>query len=288
MAERRARSGLEEHTRSQSSRCRNDDLNAGPLERKSARLTLDMYSSLPREIRNRVYAYCTQGPFDNEVIVRRTNMTSHQLNLLVRKRSNPQAYHWVEDPFTSLLDGRNVETSSALEMVEAYFWTRTFKFDERQLECLGMFLTSDLFQLQMIPAHYVRNLHIQIRPLLFAMLNRVDDRRQKQQKCCNALMALARVQTSHPKVAIIIDLAPGSIDPATYMRCIEDTDNFLSGIMRIIVKLKERGLRIELVVSTEWDESHGTALRIDPTDSIETCMEELRFVCKDDQPTAHL
>ena len=44
----------------------------------------------------------------------------------------------------------------ARELLECYYWTRTFKFAHHELCLLKPFLETDGFGLGMIPAHYAR------------------------------------------------------------------------------------------------------------------------------------
>jgi hypothetical protein len=115
----------------------------------------------------------------------------------------------------------------AREMLECYYWTRTFKFSHHELCLLGPFLKTDGFGLGMIPAHYARRLQVQIQPLDFAFLL-PDTRLFEEERCCKAIEALGAIQTPRTEVVLEVDLAQGSLDDADYERFSNGAASFCS------------------------------------------------------------
>jgi hypothetical protein len=216
---------------------------------------------------------------DNEVIVRPATGSKHSIVLLIREQADSRAYQWTEDTFASLLDVEYLGRDCARELLEAYFWTRTFKFNDHRTGHLEAFLTSDLFGLQMNAADYVRDLQIQVRPLQYAMTECSEKRQHEQRKCCQTLEALATLRTTRTQVTVLIDWAQDSIEDARYMHCMDDADRFLLEVMRIVGKLKERGLRVKVALSTTWNDQYGKPLRIGSLYSVEEHMSEIRGAC---------
>lgn len=247
-----------------------------------------MYSCLPREIRNRIYAFCVQGPLDNEVIVRSVTPSRRRIALLLREKDDFQTYRWTEDPFASLLDVQSLGADCACELLEAYYWNRVFKFDSRQITCLGTFLESDLFGLRMRPAEYIRSLQLQIRPLLYATMECTTARQREQNKCCEALKMLAMMRNMRPSISLVIDLAAGSMDEARYRQCIDDSDHFLLALLNTLLELKAQSLRIDLTYTTTWNDSRGTTIPLDSISPVENWIPILKMACKIDQPSANL
>ncbi|KAF1831173.1 hypothetical protein BDW02DRAFT_64098 [Decorospora gaudefroyi] len=213
---------------------------------QASSLASNVYSRLPRELRNRIYTFCIQGPYDNEVIVRRTAYGStHRFAHLIREPCGQHAYQWVEDPITSYLDVKRLGHEVAREMLECYYWLRTFKFAHHELCLLGPFLKSDNFGLGMLPAQYARRLQVQIRPLDFTFLLG-EQRLFEEKRCCKAIETLAAIQTARTEVAIEIDLAQGSLDEADYDRFSSNAAQFMRRMARLIEELREKGMRIRV------------------------------------------
>lgn len=133
----------------------------------------------------------------------------------------------------------------ARELLECYYWTRTFKFAHHELCLLKPFLETDGFGLGIIPAHYARRLHIQIQPLDFAFLL-TDKRLFEEQRCCKTIEALSIMKTARTEVMVEIDLAQGSLSDGDYEHFSNEAAQFMLKLKSVVETLKERGLRINL------------------------------------------
>ncbi|KAF2850301.1 hypothetical protein T440DRAFT_425074, partial [Plenodomus tracheiphilus IPT5] len=240
-------------------------------------LTSKLYTTLPLELRTRIYNYCLQGPSDNEVIVRRSfnnhnpkSNPNHPFTLLIRHPSPPSSYTWSSDPtlphLLPLLTPHNHQhpTSStpspsliAAELLESYYWTRVFKFSHRDLDLLPAFLSYNWATLGVLPCVYARRLCVQIHP--FAVRMRVPEsgagrdghgavRRREQEreqgKCEDAIRSLAWIQSSRTEVVVQFELDREAADYSEYAELSTDDEEFLLRLVRELVKLKERGLRV--------------------------------------------
>ncbi|KAH6878720.1 hypothetical protein BKA58DRAFT_377881 [Alternaria rosae] len=208
----------------------------------------DIYTRLPRELRNRVYAFCVQGSYDNEVIVRRTAIgNGRRFAHLIRQACGQHSYQWIEDPTAAYMSAGSLGSEVARELLECYYWTRTFKFAHHELFLLKAFLETDGFGLGMIPAHYARRLHIQVRPLDFAFLL-PEKRLFEERRYCNIIEGLAIIKTARTEVVIEVDLAQGSLGDADYERFSNEAAQFMLKIGSVVETLRRTGLRINLAI----------------------------------------
>lgn len=235
----------------------------------SKAIAAEVYARLPLELRNRVYTYCVQGLYDNEVIIRRSVHSRKAFDFLVRESSGPHLYMWVEDPTASYISAEHMTADTAREMLEAYYSTRVFKFSHRELDLLAPFLASDVFGLGRMPVLFARRLHIQLRP--FAAAHRPPKHNAiERQKCHQAIAALAAIRSARTEVVVQFDLAQdlpdndGNFSP-------EDAE-FLLILVRGIIALKEKGLRIEIVFGGTWSEHPSARIRSRSVCSPEECM----------------
>lgn len=209
-------------------------------------VAVGLFARLPRELRNRIYAFCLQGAYDNEVIVRRAALGQpHRFAHLIRESCGQFSYQWVEDPVTACLGTRSLGYDVGREMLECYYWTRTFKFSHPELCLLGPFLQTDGFGFGMIPAHYARRLQIQIQPLYLTFLL-PEERALEEQQCCRAIETLSAIQTTRTEVAIEIDLSQGSLNDADYERFSDVAATFTAKVKKEVDNLKGAGLHITL------------------------------------------
>lgn len=144
---------------------------------------------------------------------------------------------------TACLDGETLGGDVAREMLESYYWTRTFKFAHHELCLLGPFLRTDGFGLGIIPAHYARRLQIQIRPLDFAFLLPTQ-RHLEEEQCCKAIKELAALRTTRTDILIELDVAQGSLSDADYKRFSNEAAQFTLRIRSVVDGLKKQGLHI--------------------------------------------
>jgi len=144
---------------------------------------------------------------------------------------------------TACLDGETLGGDVARELLESYYWTRTFKFAHHELCLLGPFLRTDGFGLGIIPAHYARRLQIQIRPLDLAFLLPAQ-RRLEEERCCKAIEALAAIRTTRTDILVELDQGQGSLSDADYKRFSHEAAQFTLRIQSIVATLKNQGLDI--------------------------------------------
>jgi hypothetical protein len=195
-----------------------------------------------------VYTFCVQGSYDNEVIVRRTaSGNTQRFAHLIRQACGQHSYQWIEDPTATLLSTEGLGGDVARELLECYYWTRTFKFAHHELCLLKPFLETDGFGLGMVPAHYARRLHIQIQPLDFAFLL-PDKRLIEEQRYYKTIEALAVITTARTEVMIEVDLAQGSLGDGDYERFSNEAAQFVLKIKSVVEALGEKGMRISLAV----------------------------------------
>jgi hypothetical protein len=133
----------------------------------------------------------------------------------------------------------------AREMLECYYWTRTFKFAHHELCLLRPFIETDAFGLGMIPAYYAGRLQVQIQPLVFAFLL-PDKRLFEEARCCKAIEALAAIQTARTEVIVEVDLAQGSLVDTDYELFSEGAAQLVLKVKLVIEGLKKKGLRVTL------------------------------------------
>lgn len=241
---------------------------------QSREIASAIYTRLPLEIRDRVYAFCIQeGSYDNEVIIRRSLAhKQHAFSFLVREPLGPHSYVWVEDPITATLRAKHMSTAVAREMLETYYWTRVFKFSHRELDLLAPFLRTDVFGLGRLPVIYARRLHLQIRPFAHAARRMRAHDAAEQQKCHQAIAALAAISTPRTEVIVQFDLEQDLLDRAVSDPFPPEDERFLLKLMRDLIALKDRGLRIEIAFSGSWNGHSSTRIRSRSMCSPEECM----------------
>jgi hypothetical protein len=245
-------------------------------------LASGIYTRLPRELRNRIYAFCAQGSYDNEVIIRRSPRRTHPFAFFVRECNGHHSYQWVEDPMVAFLSSRELGKDIAREMLESYYWTRTFKFAYRDLALLETFLLYDQMGVGITPASYARHLHLQIQPFPCAMLGVPETGMFEEEKCCRAIEALTVVQTVGTKVVIEIELAQGSMNDIVLERMRED--GALPQVLRTVNRVREMGLRIETIISGISDEGMGCQMRVESACSLRDYAANIRSALKQTHP----
>lgn len=235
----------------------------------------ELYTHLPLELRNRIYSFCVQGSYDNEVFVRHSTSRHAAFSLLIRQSFGPHSYQWVEDPMTSLIRAGTLGVDVAREMLEAYYWTRTFSFSHRELSLLHTFLETDTTGLGRTPAIYARRLHLHIQPFVCSEPRSPETRRLKEQECCSAIEALAAIKTTRTEVVVLFDMDRGSMDDVDYQRCSDATGQLLLRMVQATHVLREKGLRIETRFSGVWSEHQEVRTRGPSICSLESCMAEM-------------
>ncbi|KAH4410113.1 hypothetical protein HBH92_127860 [Parastagonospora nodorum] len=206
-------------------------------------LAVRLLCDLPRELRNRVYMFSVQGAYDDEVFVRRPLDANGMNVLLVRQQTSQCSYRWIEDPIHATLTNPALEPETAKEMLEAYYWTRTFKCSHRDLPFLGSFLNTDRYGLGMAPSAYIRRLQVQVQVecVPHAQSSEAQIFTRKTQLC--AIQALSEVLTARTEVDIDVvlpgDLQYGCDGSETRCHLAED----MSDIVEMVGCLRKGGVR---------------------------------------------
>jgi hypothetical protein len=217
-------------------------------------LAQEVYSHLPRELRNHVYAFCVEGSYDNEVIVRRSTNPADLFSLLIREHSSHQSYRWIEDPIVSTISARRLGLHAAREMIESYYWTRTFKFSDRDLYLLVPFLQNDQFRVGVTPASYARRLKLRIQPFVWAQLRSPEARKSEEERCIRTIEALGNILSTRTEVTIDVDIAEELKDDGRCSVSVDRAQRTLRKIVQVVDRLKDRGLRVDMMYSRTWDE----------------------------------
>jgi hypothetical protein len=226
----------------------------GDSSRTSPMKTRDLatatYLRLPRELRNRIYTFCVESSYDNQVIVRHTAYPKPGLAFLMRERYGRHAYQWIEDPIRSLISIHNLGWDVAKEMLETYYWTRTFRFSHRELPLMASFLETDHFGLGILPATYARRLYLHIQPDILARLPSCDEWRKEELKCLAAITTLGVILTARTEIYIDMEVAEVYDEPerpSTQLAV-----SFTGEAVQAVKALEGRGLRIRMRCKSNW------------------------------------
>lgn len=217
-------------------------------------LASEIYSRLPRELRNRIYSYCVQGPYDNEVIVRRSSREKDTCTFLIRHTSGQHSYQWIRDPIASIISIQNLGVEIAKEMLESYYWTRTFKFSHHESLLLVPFLLTDSFGLDMVPADYARRIHLSVQPFECPRARMSHIRETELKQCLAAVEALSRIRTPRTEVIINMDLSESFAIDIDHQRSPDDNYEILPKIEQVVDSLTKQGLRAGITYSRAWNE----------------------------------
>lgn len=237
-----------------------------------------MYSCLPWELRHHIHTFCVQGPYDNEVIVRRA--TGNMSVLLIRQSTGTHSYQWVEDPVLLQLSPDRLGPDLARELLETYYRTRTFKFVHEQLGTVSSFLKGDKFWLAMRPADHVRRVQMQIAPFRNAQLRMPNLKDEDEVRCHQALVSLGDLQHPRSNVDIRVDLAQGFVDEEEYEDLLNDAAGFLFRVVKQLNILKMHGLNVDLTFEGKWDAREGTKLCSNSVGSLDECISKMRIACQ--------
>lgn len=238
---------------------------------------MKMYSCLPWELRNHIHTFCVQGSHDNEVIIR--SSAGRESILFVRQSTGAQSYQWIEDPILSQFSPSRIGEDAAMELLDAYYKTRTFKFSHRELGLLQVFLQTDEFCLGIRPAGHIRRLHLQIQPFLYAQLQDTKSKDLEYARCCLAIQGLSAIKSSRTTVMVHIDLTQGISEDEEYKELLTDAAGFVFGIIRIIDSLKGNNLNFEVIFEGGWDERNKSQLCSKSVASLDDCISQMEIVC---------
>jgi hypothetical protein len=202
-----------------------------------------------KQLRNYVYNYCLEYPHDHDVVVRRAP-EGNDTNLFIREHIYQRQYSWIEDPISSYVSTQDLGLDTAGEMLQFYYWSRTFKFSSRALSLLIPFLETDMFGLGLIPAYYIRHLHIELHPHVWALS---DLSRIEEQICFSTIEALGDALTSFTKITLHINLVEDMEDDMESVAMSEKAKKCLQRVEQIVQHLRGRSLRIEVIYIRTWD-----------------------------------
>jgi hypothetical protein len=139
-------------------------------------------------------------------------------------------------------------------MLEAYYWTRTFKVSHRELSLLSSFLDSDKFGLGMIPALYARRLHIQIQGDAFTPGRWSDAKRTEHETNLRRLEALGSILTARTEVSIEFDLHQDQSNDGEGLHDCVESEDMLAKFQNAVERLKGGKLRITASCKRKWNE----------------------------------
>lgn len=202
---------------------------------------------LPRELRERVYMFCVRGVYDDEVIIRCPITAMDTISLLVREHAGQHSYRWIEDPIQSILDVPALAVEVARELLEAYYWTRTFKFSHREVTMVERFLTTDRYGLGMIPADYVRRLHLSVRTAL-------RGRQVEENETLRAIESFGALLTIRTEVEIHVGFGEDFRVESETSGMLEENESMWSRVSKVVEGLRSKGLRIKSSCSQAWHE----------------------------------
>lgn len=238
---------------------------------------LDVYLDLPWELRHHVHTFCVEGPYDNEIIVRRGRRD--EIRFLVRHYIGPESYGWVEDPTFAQLSPNRIGVDACREMLQAYYRIRTFKFSHDELECVRFMLEKDCLGLDMHPAEHIRHLDLQIQPFRIAQLREYGLRSKEEARYAQALRSLAVLQAPKTIVDIHIDMAEGWADDGEREEMFNDAASIVFQLVEHVNALKRGGLNIALLLEGRWDESGGLKLCGSSMACLNDCVAQLKVAC---------
>jgi hypothetical protein len=182
--------------------------------------------------------FCVRGLYDNEVIVRRPAVHSDAISLLVRERAGQHSYRWIEDPIQSILDVPALGIEVARELLEAYYWTRTFKFSHREMSLAESFLKTDRYGLGMRPADYVRHLHLSCRIGM-------RGRQVEEDETLRTIEGFGGLLTIRTEVDIDVDFGQDFRVENNVSEALAKNELTCSRVSDVVERLSGRGLRIK-------------------------------------------
>jgi hypothetical protein len=201
-----------------------------------------------------VYTFCVQGIYDNEVIIRRPAYANGPIRFLVRDRTGPYSYRWIDDPIDSIIRCSILGDLVAREMLEAYYWTRRFRSAHRELPILNKVLEEDTFGFGMTLASYVRHLHVQVRlgratyPALPELIG------SEEEDNLRTIQNLATVLTTRTELTLDLSFLGDSDDNDGSTTWSTDTEMVLIKLAPTLDMLKDRQLRFAVTHGTLWND----------------------------------
>lgn len=203
---------------------------------------------LPRELRNRVYTFCVQGSYDDEVIIRRASYSTNAIALFTRECVGPQSYRWIEDPTMAFISTCKLGEEMAREMLETYYWIRTFKFSHRDQSLITPFLSIDHFGLGLSPACYVRRLQIQLLPGPLISPHSNNSLQSKEVETSKAIESLGVMLSTRTAIVINVEVCE-ELNGSSLV----NSTGFSTKLTQAVHSLREKGLRVVIEYSRSWD-----------------------------------
>ncbi|KAL5116627.1 hypothetical protein ACEQ8H_005505 [Pleosporales sp. CAS-2024a] len=205
---------------------------------------------LPRELRNHIYTFCVRGPYDNEVFIRRPTVVSDMYALLVRQPTGHGSYRWAEDAVHALCDVSKLGYQGARELLEAYYWSRTFKCSHRELSVVGPFLQTDRYGLGLTPGCFMRRLQLQIQADMCSQ-NDISEARSAVEEAVGAIKGLGNVLTLRTEVSIDVSL-PELVGDREYALKSSRIHDLSREVEKAVESLRAKGLRVALTYNKTW------------------------------------
>jgi hypothetical protein len=115
-------------------------------------------------------------------------------------------------------------------------------------------LQNDQFRVGVTPASYARRLKLRIQPFVWAQLRSLEARKSEEESCIRTIETLGAILTTRTEVTIDVDMAEELKDDSRCSGSIDRAQRTLRKILQIVDRLKERGLRVDMVYSRTWDE----------------------------------
>lgn len=239
---------------------------------------LELYLDLPWELRHHIHTFCVEGPYDNDVIVRRG--CGNKFKLLVRHSTGPYSCDWIEDPIIAHLNPKQYGINVSREMLEAYYRIRIFKFSHDELECIQSILELDCLGIGIRPAEHIRHLDLQIQPFRFARIDEHRLRNKEETRCLQAIQSLAVLRSPRTKVSIHIDMAEGYADEEDREELFSDAAMFVFQLAELVNSLRGIGPNIALLLEGGWDETGEQTQCGSSMSCLNDCVTQLKIVCQ--------
>jgi hypothetical protein len=190
-----------------------------------------------------------RSPYNNDVDVRRA-AEGNDANLSLRERICQRSYRWIEDPISSVVSAQDLRLGTAKDMLQSYYWSHTFKFSGRVIFLLVPFLKTKMFGLEIIPALYVRRLHIELHSYIWALFNLPGIRRIEEQIYFSTIETLDDASTSLTEITLNIKQVEDMEDD---IESVVMSEKAKRRIGHTVQNLRGRCLRIRIIYSQTWD-----------------------------------
>jgi hypothetical protein len=158
----------------------------------------------------------------------------------------------VEDPIRSIVNVQKLGIEVVSEMLESYYWTRTFKLSRRDIHLLGPFLSTDHFGLGIIPTCYIRHLQIDWQTSLYTQHHGKEVAKSREQTYRRTMEAL-NVLSTRTEIHFLINSLE---DPPEDYECIDNSSlkvmDAYSESMQAAEISRKNGPRITVSYTRAW------------------------------------